>query len=154
MESAMKLSQIFLALMIVTACAAAPPEKPWSVTVTTSGGFAGKGIGTWTITSDGNVLVRKMNGAECSFALTDDELDNLTLLLGRAKPEQWKESYVPENTCCDRIEYALTFDEAGHVEATRWLDAPPPMPKDLSALANAIMSGEKSIRATSAERCK
>lgn len=150
----MKLSQMFLALIVVTACAAAPPEKPWSVTVTTSGGFAGKGIGAWTVTSDGNVLVRKMNREECSFKLTSDELDQLTSVLANAKPERWRESYVPENTCCDRIEYSLQYDEAGHVEATRWLDAPPPMPKDLAALADAVVGGEKSIRAMSAERCK
>ncbi|HEX6088194.1 MAG TPA: hypothetical protein VF266_26925 [Thermoanaerobaculia bacterium] len=150
----MKLSRVFLSLTMVMACAAAAPEKPWSVTVKTSGGIAGRGIGAWTISSDGNVTMRRMNGEECTFALTDEELRTISRLMAAARPARWKESYVPENRCCDRIEYALELDVAGRISATRWLDGPPEAPKDLSELANAIAGGEKSIRAESAERCR
>ena len=152
----MKLSGIVLSLMMVMACAAAgsTPEQPWRIEVTTSGGFAGRGIGTFAIDSDGKIHIRKMNGEACSYEATDDELRRIETLLGSATPKRWRASYVPENTCCDRIEYALTIDEAGEITATRWLDAPPPMPKDLTALANAIVGGEESIRAESAERCR
>src|SRR5690242_17379097 len=151
----MKLSGMLMSMMVVAAaCAAAPPEKPWTVSVTTSGGMTGRGVGAWTIRSDGNVLVRKPDRSECTFKLTDDELDDVTRLLANAKPERWKESYVPENNCCDRITWALEFDEAGRVSATEWLDAGPQLPKDLAALAERIVGGETSIRATSAERCK
>lgn len=152
----MKLSRIFLALTIVTACAAArsKPERPWRIEVSTSGGITGEGIGTFAIDSDGRVAVRGMNGAECSYAATKGELEHIETLLGNTRREAWRESYVPENSCCDRIEYALTVDEAGEITSTRWLDGPPPLPKDLHALAEAMVAGETSIRAASAERCR
>jgi hypothetical protein len=156
MESAMKLSRIFLSLMIVAACTAArsTPERPWRIEVATSGGLAGRGVGTFAIDSDGKISVRKMSGEECSYAATDGELRHIETLLADARPDRWRESYVPENSCCDRITYELKVDEAGKVAATSWIDGPPPMPKDLTALADAMVGGEKSIRAQSAERCK
>lgn len=152
----MKLSRIFLSLMIVAACAAAGsrPERPWRIEVTSSGGFAGRGIGTFAIDSGGKIDVRRMNGEACSYAATKEELARIETLLGNATPKRWRESYVPENTCCDRIEYALTIDEAGETVGTRWLEAGPPMPKDLTALADAMVGSETSIRAQSAERCR
>lgn len=150
----MKLSRIFLPLMMVMACAAAAPEKPWSVAVSTSGGLTGRGIGGWKISSDGIVRAYRMNGNECTFEATDEELRTISRLLAAAKPAQWRDSYVPENNCCDRIEYALEVDEAGRVTRTRWLDGPPEAPKDLSELANAMVGGEDSIRVQSAERCR
>jgi len=152
----MKLSRLFLALLIVAACAAARsrPERPWRIEVATSGGITGSGIGTFAIDSDGKIHVRQMNGGECTYDATGGELERIETLLGNARPETWRESYVPENSCCDRIEYALTIDEAGEVTGTRWLDGPPPAPKDLAALAEAMVGGEKSIRAQSAERCR
>lgn len=152
----MKLSRILLALLFVTACAAARsrPERPWSIEVSTSGGFSGRGIGRYAVDSDGRVRVTKMNGDDCSFELTNEELGDLETLLAKATPRKWRDSYVGQNTCCDRIIYSLTLDEAGDVTKTRWIDAPPPMPADLAALANAIVGGEDSIRADSAERCK
>ena len=80
----MKLSRVFLSLTMVMACAAAAPEKPWSVTVKTSGGIAGRGIGAWTIASDGNVTMRRMNGEECTFALTEEELRTVAVFLEAA----------------------------------------------------------------------
>src|SRR5689334_15421280 len=151
----MKLSGMLMSMMIVAAaCAAAPPEKPWTVSVTTSGGMTGRGVGAWTIRSDGNVLVRKADRSECTFKLSEAELDEVTRLLANAEPERWKDSYVPANNCCDRITWTLEFDEAGRVATTAWLDAGPKLPKDLGALAERIVGGEKSIRAISAERCK
>ena len=152
----MKLSPIFLTVMILAACAAARsrPDRPWRIEVSTSGGITGDGIGSFAIDSEGKIGVRQMSGGECTYQAAAEELERIETLLGQARTETWRESYLPENTCCDRIEYALTIDEAGEVTKTRWLDAPPPMPKDLTALADAIVGGEKSIRAESAERCR
>jgi len=152
----MKLSRVLLALLFVTACAAARsgPERPWSVEVSTDGGFTGRGIGRYAVDSEGRVRVKKMNGDECSFELTSDEVSDLETLLAKATPRKWRDSYVGENTCCDRVFHSLVLGEAGDVTRTRWIDAPPPMPADLAALGNAIVGGENSIRAESAERCK
>jgi hypothetical protein len=156
MESAMKLSRIFLSLMIVVACTAArsAPERPWRIEVTTSGGLTGRGLGTFAIDSDGKIAIRRMNGEPCNYDASKEELARIEALLGDARPDRWRESYLPENTCCDRIEYTMTVDEAGEITSTRWLDASPRMPEDLAALADAMVGGEKSIRAKSAERCR
>jgi hypothetical protein len=135
MESAMKLSRILLSLMFVGACAAAPsrPERPWKIELTSSGGITGRGAGSATITSEGKITTDR-----CGKEASDDDLRRIERLLADARPERWRDSYVPENSCCDRIEYALTIDEAGKVRTTRWLDGPPEEPRDLRALADAM----------------
>lgn len=152
----MELSRILMGLLFVTACAASGNEakRPWTIEVATSGGFSGRGIGTFAIDSEGRVSVRKMNDEACSWQATDDELAAIEKLLAATDRRKWHDSYVGENTCCDRLLYALTVDEAGRITGTRWIDAPPPMPADLAALGEAIVGAGKSLRAESAERCK
>lgn len=150
----MKLSRVIVALLVVMACTAAAPREPWSVEVTTSGGLTGRGLGSWKISSDGTIEVRRMDGNVCTLSASDAQLRAIGRLLAEARPERWKESYVPENSCCDRIEYSLEVVEAERVATTRWLDGPPEEPKDLRALANAMVGAERSIRADGAERCR
>lgn len=40
------------------------------------------------------------------------------------------------------------------VTKMKWIDDPLPMPADLEALANALVSGEKSIRSRAGESCR
>lgn len=152
MKNALQLSAIVV--LILTACAASRPEEPWRVEVRTVGGFSGHGIGSYAIDSDGNISVEQPNGKACSYRATSDELRQIRRLLGDARPREWKPSYNPKNTCCDRIHYALFIDEASVVTRTQWIDAPLPMPADLVALTDAIVGGEDSIRVRSAERCR
>ena len=154
-KNAVKLSAILL--LVLSGCTAsyAEPKRPWRVEVKTDGGFAGRGIGTYALDSDAKATAVLMNGNACTFTLSADELGRFESILARARPDRWKESYVPENTCCDRIFYDLTYDEAEKQRTTRWIDAPPPMPADLIALANAVVGGDAtSIRMLATERCK
>ena len=153
----MKLSGLFLSLVFIAGCAAshAAPQKPWRVELASSGGIAGRGMGTYALTSDGNVAVTRTNGTPCTFRLTDEELRGFEeKVLAPADPAAWKASYVPENACCDRFEYALTWDEAGRVTQTKWIDDPLPMPPGLEALVSALVHGETSVRALADERCR
>jgi hypothetical protein len=147
--------KLFASLMMLSiACSAshATPKRPWRVEVKTDGGFAGRGIGTYAIDSDGNAAARLMNGRECTFQISADGVE---ALLANARPSEWKEDYLPENKCCDRVEYTLTYDEAGAGTTTKWIDDPLPMPADLVALSNAIVGGDAtSIRMLATERCK
>lgn len=145
---------IFLALL-VTACAAAPnePPEPWRVSVTTDGGFAGRGIGAFAIASDGTVEITNMSGQKCSYRASEAELQRFRELLAKARPRQWAPSYVPEERCCDRIHYAMKL-EAGTITEVTWIDQPLPMPADLAALADAMVGGAGSVRVTSDERCR
>ncbi|HVG23742.1 MAG TPA: hypothetical protein VND45_06275 [Thermoanaerobaculia bacterium] len=131
----MKLSRICLSMMIVAACAAArsAPERPWKVELTSSGGITGRGSGSAAVDSEGKIVTDR-----CSYEASPEELQRIETLLAQAHPERWRESYVPEKNCCDRVEYALTVDEAGKVKTTRWIDGPEELPRDLRALAEAM----------------
>ena len=152
MKSPVKLSAILLVLFIGCTATHATPKKPWRVDVTTTGGIAGRGTGDYAIDSDGKVTARLFNGRECSFTTSPDAIE---ALLAKARPKKWKESYIPENPCCDRFEYTLTYDEAGAKTTVKWIDDPLPMPADLVALADAIVGGgATSIRMQATERCQ
>jgi len=127
-----------LALLILFGCAAAPVPRPWKLDLATSGGFTGRGSGSISIDSAGAIHVVTPGSGACSFKATTDELKRYESLLAQARPEQWRQSYAPENKCCDRIEYDLTLAIAKKTYKTNWISAPLPMPKDLTALADAL----------------
>ena len=132
-----------ITLMILFGCALTP-RRPWKLELTTSGGFTGRGNGAIAIGSDGALVVRAPGGgAECSFTATADELKRFESLIANARPEKWRDTYAPENKCCDRIEYVLTLTIAKKTYTTNWIDAPLPMPKDLSALAAALQQSKQ-----------
>ncbi|HYH06963.1 MAG TPA: hypothetical protein VEK11_07860 [Thermoanaerobaculia bacterium] len=150
----MKLS--FLTMMILTACAAShtKPKTPWRIDLVTSGGFAGKGNGNYAISSDGKITITSMGGKVCTFDAAADELAKFETLVANAKPADWKESYIPENPCCDRFQYDLTLDQDGAKRVTRWVDDPDPMPQDLAAIAAALTGPDGSLRVRYQERCR
>lgn len=148
---------LWIAASLTLGCAASQsaPVEPWRVTVTSSGGLAGRGMGTYSLGSDGVVKVTTMAGKACSFTATPEEIARVGNVLGAAKPEGWRESYLPENTCCDRIEWTLTAEEGERTFTTTWLDQPPPIPADLAALGDAIVGGTAgSVRLTYEPRCR
>lgn len=128
---------------------------PWRVTVTSSGGQTGRGMGTYALGSDGVVNVTTMNGKACSFTATPEEIARVGRILGAASPEAWRESYLPEDTCCDRIEWTLTAEEGGRTFTTKWLDQPPTIPADLIALGGAVAGGGgESVRIIYGPQCQ
>jgi hypothetical protein len=145
-----------MAMMVFAACAAShsKPSQPWRIEIVTAGGFAGKGAGNFAISSDGNIAVTAMGGRSCTYKATDEELRRFETLLGNAHPEKWKESYVPENPCCDRFEYKMTLDEGDVKRETQWVDDPDPMPQDLAAIVEAMVGGEKSLRVQYGSQCR
>ena len=128
----MKLSALAMILMM-TSCAASQShsEGPWRIAVTSSGGLMGKGAGNYAIDSDGKIEVTTIGGKTCTYQATAEELARFRKLIDQARPDTWKESYAPENRCCDRFEYNLTLDRAGSERTTEWIDDPLPMPKDI-----------------------
>jgi hypothetical protein len=146
----------FLLGFLTAGCAASQstPVEPWRISVTSSGGFAGRGMGSYSIGSDGVVSVTTMAQKTCTFTATPEELARFRKLLGAAKAEQWQESYVPKDTCCDRIEWTLTVQEGERTVTTKWLDQPEPRPPDLGALADAMAGGPQSLRVVYEPRCR
>ncbi|MDP9191053.1 MAG: hypothetical protein M3P06_05060 [Acidobacteriota bacterium] len=151
----MKLS-VVATMMLVLSCAAShtAPVEPWSVGVTSSGGIAGRGAGSYAITSDGQVSVTSMSGRSCTFRATEEEIRRFKELLTNARPETWEQSYIPKDSCCDRFEYELVLDEAGAKQTVTWIDDPQPMPKDLVALTDAMVGAPPSLRVTYGAQCQ
>lgn len=145
-----------LLLIMTTSCAAtsSKSDSPWRIELVTAGGFGGRGIGSFAIDSNGSVTVVTMTGKKCQFKASDDDLRRFEALLAGARPAEWSR-YVPENTCCDRVEYTLTLDQAEKVYKAEWIDDPLPMPEDLVRVSSAIAGGEaNSIRMAYGSRCK
>lgn len=153
----MKLSLLMMMVSVV-ACAASSrpaPAEPWQLAVTSSGGIAGRGAGSYSIGSDGAIGVTSMTRVTCRYEATGEEMSRFRTLLANAHPEAWKESYVPENACCDRFEYELTITEAGKTPQTvKWIDDPEQMPADLAAITAALVGPEPSLRATYSGKCR
>lgn len=150
----MKLSA--LAMIMFAACAASQsgPARPWRIEVTTSGGIAGRGVGTYAISSGGEVTIVTMNGRTCTFQASTEDVARFERLLTDAKRESWNASYAPADRCCDRIEYTLTIDEAGSKRSVEWIDDPLPMPAGLVALSGALIGGEGSLRTRYTGLCR
>lgn len=153
----MKLSLLMMMVSVV-ACAASSrpaPAEPWQLAVTSSGGFAGRGAGSYSIASDGAVAVTTMTKTTCHFEATDEDRSRFRTLLANARPEAWKESYIPENSCCDRFEYELVVTEAGKTTRTvKWIDDPEKMPADLAAITAALVGTDPSLRTTYGGKCR
>ena len=151
----MKLSAITMMLLTLS-CAATrtAPAEPWSVEVTSTGGIAGRGAGSFAIDSAGKVSVTTMTRKSCTFQATDDEISRFRELLANAGPDTWSESYLPKDPCCDRFEYELTLDLAGTKKTVKWIDDPAPMPKDLAALTSAMVGTPPSLRVTYGAKCQ
>lgn len=149
----MKLSAAAVLLLIACAASQSTPVKPWRIEVTTSGGFSGRGGGAWTIDSEGKVSVTSISKRSCTFEATDAERKRFDALIANARPETWKDSYVPEDPCCDRFEYRMTVVRGDRERKIVWVDDPLPMPKDLQAIADAVTSGADSVRVVYGAQC-
>jgi hypothetical protein len=151
----------FLLLIVAVAvlgaaCGTSPtaPAEPWRVSVTSSGGLAGHGMGSYSIGSDGVVRVTNMTGKTCTFTATPAEVARIGQLVSASEASRWRQSYLPEDTCCDRIEWTLSVDGGGRTVSTKWLDREGPLPADLTALADALAGGTASLRTTYEPRCR
>jgi hypothetical protein len=151
----MKLSALAAFLMIMS-CAASnsSPDAPWQIELTSSGGLAGRGAGSYTLASDGRVTVVNTAGKSCAFDADPSDLQRYAAVVAAARPESWQERYVPEESCCDRFEYTMTVDRGGARRTVVWIDDPLPMPADLKAVVDAMTSGEGSVRARYGGRCR
>ncbi len=125
-------------LLVLFGCALSPVKRPWKLELTTDGGFTGQGTGSITLDSDGAIHVTTPFRGACDSRATAAELARVETLLAKARPKSWRESYMPENRCCDRVDFHLTLTIADQNWKTEWMP-PEPMPKDLSALGDELL---------------
>lgn len=125
-------------LLVVFGCAATTVKRPWKLELVTSGGFTGQGSGSITIDSAGAIHVKTPFRGECDARATAEELVRYETLLTEARPNKWRESYMPKNRCCDRVDFHLTLTIVGQSWKTSWMP-PEPMPKDLAAIGDELV---------------
>lgn len=88
---------------------------------------------TWTIESSGRVT-HTGRGSGTDRQLTPDQMTQLIAALRAAKQADLKDSYIPENTCCDRFTHTLTITLDGLTQTVMTLDAVPDEPPALTNL--------------------
>jgi len=101
-----------------------------------SGGFDG-GDDTWVIAMDGQVTYTG-HGAGESLQLSNKQTNALLAAVRAADFMSLDESYVPDNTCCDRFLYEITITLDGQTKTVRTLDAAPDQPERLTQLIDAL----------------
>jgi hypothetical protein len=119
--------------LLALSCNTAAVQQRIELSLTTSGGFSGRGLGSVAV--HGNDLTAKtIGGAECARQLDAQEQQQLATAVASARAETWKEDYTPSSNPhgnADQIHYTLTLDG----RSVRWTDeATPALPPALSEL--------------------
>ncbi len=146
--------QTIIALVLAAAIPLFAADEPgWRIEVTTSGGFTGRGTGGITVSSDGALAIR----SDCTLHLVESDLHDVRALVEKAKPQEWKPSYVKPtnpNGCCDMVKTTLTMTRGGARWTSTWFDDHLPMPPDLEAIVSALFDpGSKSLRSRYKPQC-
>jgi hypothetical protein len=130
---------ISLTLMfILVACAPTtqPPSQTISVTYHRSGGITGADD-TWQISADGKVSHQGQT-AGTSQQLTAAQMADLAAAVRTANFMSLADSYVPQDTCCDRYLYEITVTSDGQSKTVQTIDASPTAPAELTHLVNTL----------------
>jgi hypothetical protein len=98
-----------------------------------SGGFAGK-TQKWTIYADGQITMPTGKGAQ----LSQEELTNLLQKIDRLGFYTLQSSYMPLNTCCDRITYELSVTDGGKTNTVIYLEGAAEVPSSLWEITEAV----------------
>ena len=107
-----------------------------SVSYHRSGGFAGTDD-TWTIAADGTVSHQgQTSGTPQQLAAA--HMAELTAAIRAANFMLLDDSYVPQDTCCDRYLYEITVTVGGHSKTVHTIDASPTAPAELTSLVDTL----------------
>jgi len=101
-----------------------------------SGGIAGVDD-TWLFYGDGRVEYSG-RGQGHALKLSAGQLDALIAAVRSPEVAALKESYVPDNTCCDRFLYEITLIVDGQTKTVSTLDDAPDQPPALTNLLDAL----------------
>ena len=140
-----------VALLLVVAA----DEPAWRIEITTTGGFTGHGSGSLNVAADGTLIIKP----GCRLGLTAEDLKTLNELVEKAKPREWKSSYVtPTNPsgCCDMIGTTLTITRHGSKWTSTWFDDHLPLPADLDTIVSTLWAASTptTIRGRYKAQCK
>ena len=83
-------------------------DIPSTISFVRIGGFAGYND-RLVLYPDGKVEIARKNG-ECRLDISPADRQNLVSHLKKNHSTEPKQEFLPENTCCDLIEYTLKYD--------------------------------------------
>jgi hypothetical protein len=112
-------------------------SSTWRVEITSSGGFAGRGLGS--VVDNGTLEARNMNAQLCSGGpLGEGERDELQRLVDTARPVAWQ-NRKPEPGSADMVEYTLTLRRNDETKTVTWTgEDVSTHPADLAALFETV----------------
>jgi len=117
------------------------PPADWKIEISTTGGFAGIGVGGVTASSNGVLVITLINKKQCTYQLTASELQMLNAAVANTQPAAWLECYTLADVskhCCDLVTTTLKLSEREDrdVFVTSWLMGP--LPADLQNLVDVL----------------
>ena len=119
-----------------TPLASPPAPQGISIVYHRSGGIAGADD-TWKISVDGTVTHQgQMPGTP--EQLSPAQMAELTAAIRAANFMSLEDSYVPQNTCCDRYMYEITVTLGGQSKTVSTIDASPTAPAELNQLIDTL----------------
>ena len=124
-----------LASLLAFSCNTATVHQPIELTLTTDGGFSGRGLGSVTIRGD-SITAGTIGSESCTGTLADDEREQLGSIAGKASLEEWRSDYTPADNphgSADQVRYTLTLNG----RRVTWTDeAESSLPPALASLRN------------------
>lgn len=115
---------LLLILVALAACQAPTPSSGGDLVLEyhISGGFAPV-EDAWLIYSDGRVIYRDLlQNREEERQISADAVASLVALMEAEGFFSFADSYLPENTCCDRRIYEITFHLGDRIKTISTID--------------------------------
>lgn len=133
--------------LLLAACQPATPPllgSDLAIEYHRSGGFEGRDE-TWLIYGDGRVVYRD-NYAETEeeIQVSADAVADLVALMQAEGFFSFQDSYLPENTCCDRFIYEITLHYQGRSKTVVTIDSAEGEPEGLGRILvelNRLLAG-------------
>ena len=113
-----------------------PAPQGISIIYHRSGGIAGTDD-TWKITLDGTVAHQGQT-AGTPEQLTTAQMVELTSAIRAANFMALEDSYVPQDTCCDRYTYEITVTVGSQSKTVSTIDASPTAPAELTQMIDTL----------------
>jgi len=144
----------FLSLLLILAgsCGVEPVTQkgPWSLKLTTSGGFAGVGTGNLSVDSDGKFSYEEPASPQqvrkgCKGTLYKTQLQPLLDAVAQSNPQEWKRPDL-NVAAPDAFSYKLELQMGSDSEPTtvQWYDnTKDKLPSDLKRLSDAVLQTMK-----------
>ena len=154
-----RLSLTLFSLLMISvsslACSSNPATQmsAWSVTLTTSGGFTGRGIGNILITSDGKINYKPASTSDkttqpCEGQLSDEELRVITETVNQSKSSTWAHTDLGA-AAPDAFGYELELHTDAEKEGHKviWYDnTQNQLPEDLKTFSDVVLGAHKAVK--------